>query len=65
MLNIVGNYSRSGPSSESRVVAQGAAAGKPRTIASGTRDGRPDAAAGPIRWEHHERISATSAFLLP
>ncbi len=30
-------------------------------IPSGTRDGRPEEVAGPIRWEHHERISATSA----
>lgn len=36
-------------------------AGTAGAIPSGTRDDRPEGAAGPIRWEHHERIPAISA----
>lgn len=69
MLNIVGNYSRISPGYESRAaegdLTETCAArrkGTDRVGAagmSGTRDGLPARARGPIRWEHHERIPAS------
>ncbi len=58
--------SPSGTGARSREGAHGSpvAGGQSREAgakASGTRDGRPGAAAGPIRWEHHERTPAIPA----
>jgi len=68
MLNIVGNYSRTSPRYESRAaegdLTETCAAGRkgdgPVRAGglSGTRDGLPGTARGPIRWGHHERIAA-------
>ncbi len=69
MLNIVGNYSRISPGYESRAaegdLTETCAARRKGTDrvrvpgVSGTRDGLPARARGPIRWVHHERIPAS------